>query len=126
VFHDMYGHLPFLADRDYAAFCERFGRTASRYGTTPERLRELDSRGSLGDESPLIETPSGRRIFGGGILSSFGESSYALSDAPEVRPFDLDAILRQEYRIDERQQRLFVVDQPETLYACLTTLTGAC
>jgi len=126
VFHDLYGHLPFLADRDYAAFCERFGQIASRYATSAERLRELERVFWFGVEFPLVETAAGRRIFGGGILSSFGESSYALSDAPEVRPFDLDEILRQEYRIDEMQQRLFVLDRPETLYGCLTALAGAC
>lgn len=75
----------------------------------------------FGVEFPLVETPAGRRIFGGGILSSAGESDHALSDAPEVLPFDVAAILAQDYRIDEMQRRLFVLDRPETLYACLDT-----
>lgn len=115
----MYGHLPFLADRDYAAFCERFGHAAREHATTPERLREFERLFWFGVEFPLVDTAHGRRIFGGGILSSFGESNYALSAEPEVLAFDLEVIRRQEYRIDEMQRRLFVLDRPETLYGCL-------
>ena len=119
VFHDMYGHLPFLADREYAGFCERFGHAAGDFATTPERLRHFERLFWFGVEFPLVETAAGRRIFGGGILSSFGESNHALSPEPEVLPFDLEVIRGQEYRIDEMQRRLFVVDRPETLYGCL-------
>jgi len=125
VFHDMYGHLPLLADRDYAAFCERFGVFASAYATSPERLREMERLFWFGVEFPLVETARGRRIFGGGILSSFGESSFSLSSEPEVLPFDVGAIMRQEYRIDEMQRRLFVLDQPATLYRCLDVVAAA-
>lgn len=119
VFHDMYGHLPFFADRSYADFCQRFGATATRASTTPGRLRQFERLFWFGVEFPLVETSRGRRIFGGGILSSLGESNYSLSDEPEVLPFDLEVILQQEYRIDEMQRRLFVLDRPETLYGCL-------
>ena len=119
VFHDMYGHLPLLADADYAFFCQRFGRVATAYATTPERLREMERVFWFGVEFPLVETPAGRRIFGGGILSSYGESNFALSGEPEVLPFDVAFIRLQEYRIDEMQRRLFVIDRPDTLYGCL-------
>ncbi|MCC6625549.1 MAG: phenylalanine 4-monooxygenase [Deltaproteobacteria bacterium] len=125
VFHDMYGHLPLLADRAYADFCQRFGAVAAAYATTPERLRELERVFWFGVEFPLIDTPRGRRIFGGGILSSFGESNYALSGEPEVLPFDVAFVRRQEYRIDEMQRRLFVIDRPEALYGCLAPFERA-
>lgn len=119
VFHDLYGHLPLLADPDYAAFCQRFGEVASAHATDPDRLVAFERLFWFGVEFPLVETPAGRRIFGGGILSSFGESNYCLSDAPEVLPFHLETIRRQDYRIDTMQTRLFVLDAPETLYGCL-------
>jgi len=119
VFHDLYGHLPLLADPGYADFCHRFGVVASAHATDPQRLLEFERLFWFGVEFPLVETAAGRRIFGGGILSSFGESNYCLSPEPDVRPFDLEAIRRQDYRIDQMQTRLFVLDRPETLYACL-------
>ncbi len=119
VFHDMYGHLPLFADPDYAAFNEAFGKVASRHAHDPVRLRQFERLYWFGLEFPLIETPQGRRIFGGGILSSFGESNYALSGEPEVLPFSLELIRDQEFRIDQMQTRLFVLDRPETLYGGL-------
>jgi phenylalanine-4-hydroxylase len=119
VFHDLYGHLPLLADAAYADFCQRFGVLASAAADDPERLREFERLFWFGVEFPLVETAAGRRIFGGGILSSAGESSYALSEAPEVLPFDVEAIRRQEFRIDVMQARLFVLREPAQLYACL-------
>lgn len=119
IFHDLYGHMPFLADPDYADFCWRFGVSASALADTPEKLLEYERLFWFGVEFPLVETPAGRRIFGGGILSSSGESDYALSEVPEVLPFDLEIIRNQWYRIDIMQARLFVLDRVETLYGCL-------
>lgn len=122
VFHDLYGHLPLLADGAYADFCHRFGVLASAAADDPGRLREFERLFWFGVEFPLVETAAGRRIFGGGILSSAGESTYALSEGPEVLPFDVEAIRRHEFRIDVMQTRLFVLREPAQLYACLDEL----
>lgn len=119
VFHDMYGHLPLFADRAYADFNHRIGLAAARYLDDPPELRRFERYYWFGLEFPLVETPLGRRIFGGGILSSFGESAYAMSAEPVVLPFDVAAIRDREYRIDIMQPCLFVLDRPETLYASL-------
>ena len=70
-------------------------------------------------EFGLVETEVGRRIFGAGILSSKAESDYALSEAPEVLDFSIEAIVRQDYRIDQFQHRLFLLRSPEQLYESL-------
>lgn len=119
VFHDVYGHIPFIADRDYAAFCQEFGTRALPYLDAPELLRQFERLFWFGVEFPLIETALGRRIFGGGILSSSKECDYCLSPQPEVRPFDVEAIRSQEYRIDQIQPLLFSLASPEQLYGSL-------
>lgn len=122
VFHDLYGHLPLFTDPAYADFNQRIGELAVRHVHDPIRLRRFERFYWFSLEFPLIETAAGRRIFGGGILSSFGESAYSLTpapDGPDVRPFDVRAIHDQEYRIDVMQPLLFVLDRPETLYASL-------
>ncbi|MBL8785727.1 MAG: phenylalanine 4-monooxygenase [Deltaproteobacteria bacterium] len=123
IFHDMYGHLPLFADPAYADFCHRFGVVASRHADDAVKLRRFERLFWFGVEFPLVEVPHGElrelRIMGGGILSSFGESSYALSGEPEVRRFDLLEIRDREYRIDEMQRVLYAVSHPETLYGCL-------
>jgi phenylalanine-4-hydroxylase len=122
VFHDLYGHLPFLADPHYADFCVRFGTAALAFAGFPEAIRQFERVFWFGVEFPLIKTPVGRRIFGGGILSSHAESIYCLSDQPEVRPFDLDDIRRREFRIDIVQPLLYELDRPEDLYRCVEPL----
>lgn len=120
IFHDLYGHLPFFADEPYARFCEEFGRIAMKTGKNPLALELWGRLFWFGVEFPLIETEKGRRIFGGGILSSSGECVYCLSDNPEVVPFDCEAIANQPYKIDEFQKRLFVLSCPQQLYDCLS------
>ncbi len=119
VFHDMYGHLPLFANPAYADFNHRIGQLATRYLDDPLQLRRFERFYWFALEFPLIETTAGRRIFGGGILSSFGESAYALSNEPETGPFDALVIRDLEYRIDVMQQRLFVLDDPASLYSSL-------
>lgn len=123
VFHDLYGHLPLFADPAYADFNHRIGLAALPHLSDPLQLRRFERFYWFALEFPLVETPTGRRIFGGGILSSFGESAYSLTPAPdggpETVPFDVRQIRDHEYRIDIMQPRLFVLDRPESLYESL-------
>ncbi len=122
VFHDLYGHLPFLANKDFASFCHDFGKRACKYLNQPERLRQFERLFWFGVEFPLIETTQGRRIFGGGILSSKGESNYALGNTPEVLPFNIEVIRNLDYKIDEFQNKLFLLQSENQLYNCLDDL----
>lgn len=119
VFHDLYGHIPFFADRNYADFCEAYGHMASRYADEPRALEMFERFFWFTIEFGLIETPQGQRIFGAGILSSYDESVYSLSTKPEVRPFSVAAICAQPFRIDEIQPRLFLLPDTKSLYNSL-------
>ena len=56
-------------------------------------------------EFGLIKRPEGLRIYGAGIVSSFGECQYALEDkAPNRIKFNLERIMRTEYEIDKFQK----------------------
>jgi len=122
IIHDLYGHMPFFANPDYADYCQRFGEAASRFKDDPERLRQFERFFWFTVEFGLIHTPQGRRIFGAGIASSLGECEFALSELPEVVKFDLDQIRNQEFRIDEMQKRLFILESRKALYESLPEL----
>lgn len=122
IVHDLYGHLPFHADPAYADYCQRYGELACRYLDDPERLRRLERYFWFTLEFGLVETPQGRRIFGAGIASSLKECRYSLSSEPEVLPFDVERICAQEFRIDQLQQRLFVLPSVEHLWAAFPRL----
>ena len=55
------------------------------------------------------------QIYGGGILSSPGETLYALSGKPECKPFDLLDVLRTPYRIDIMQPIYYVIENIDYL-----------
>ncbi len=119
VFHDLYGHLPFFTDIAYADFCHRFGERASRFVNNPEILRQFERLFWFTVEFALIKTPKGKRIFGAGIASSFAECRYALSDEPEVLPFNLEIIRNQEFQVDRFQDRIFILENVSQLYGSL-------
>lgn len=119
VFHDLYGHLPFFADAKYADFCQRFGAKASRYAPDSAEMLKYQRLFWFTIEFALVKTPRGKRIFGAGIASSFTECAYALSDEPEVLPFEKERIMEQDFRIDILQKRLFLLENAEQLYTCL-------
>jgi phenylalanine-4-hydroxylase len=124
VFHDLYGHLPFLADPDYANFCQDFGQRAMRFAEDPVLIKQFETLFWFGVEFPLIKTSAGLRIFGGGILSSAAESDYCLSSQPKRQPFNVEAIRFRPYAIDQMQDCLFVLEEPEQLYNSLDELEG--
>jgi phenylalanine-4-hydroxylase len=62
-------------------------------------------------EFGLIRSGDGLKLYGAGLVSSFGESIYALDDAAPARlRFDLKRVMRTRYRIDTFQQCYFVID----------------
>lgn len=119
VFHDLYGHLPFLANRKYADFCHGLGVRSSKVIERPELLKQWARLFWFAVEFSVIRTQAGRRIFGAGIASSHGECAYALSEQPKVLPFDIEVIRNKEFKIDEFQHEIFELRHEEELYDCL-------
>jgi phenylalanine-4-hydroxylase len=115
VFHDVFGHVPMLADPVFADYMAAYGRGGGR----SLGFNAIDHLARLywyTVEFGLIQQADGLRIYGAGILSSFGESIFALDDdSPNRIVFDLMRLMRTPYRIDDYQQNYFVVDSLDTL-----------
>ncbi|MCY1439014.1 Phenylalanine-4-hydroxylase [compost metagenome] len=67
-------------------------------------------------EFGLVETSRGKRIYGGGILSSPKETVYCLSGEPEHQAFDPLEAMRTPYRIDILQPLYFVLPELKRLF----------
>ncbi|WP_366943868.1 hypothetical protein [Nevskia sp.] len=78
-----------------------------------------DGRTQPTHESALNAVTSRDRlkIYGGGILSSPGETAYAVGPVPQRRPFDLIEVLRTPYRIDILQPLYYVLESFRDLHA---------
>lgn len=120
VFHDVFGHVPLLADPVYADFMAAYGRGGLR-ARSLGRLENLARLYWYTIEFGLIREAAGLRIFGAGIMSSPKETVFALEDpSPNRIGFDLERVMRTNYRIDDFQQSYFVIDSFEDLLAQAT------
>lgn len=53
------------------------------------------------------------KAYGAGLLSSYGELQYSLSDKPELRPFEPSKTSLQEYPITEYQPIYYIAESFE-------------
>ncbi|WP_295848507.1 phenylalanine 4-monooxygenase [Tardiphaga sp.] len=110
IFHDVFGHVPLLANPVYADFMQAYGKGGQR-ALALGQLKNLARLYWYTVEFGLLRSPEGLRIFGAGILSSATESVFALeNDSPNRIGFELERVMRTNYVIDDFQQSYFVID----------------
>jgi phenylalanine-4-hydroxylase len=115
VFHDVFGHVPMLADPVFADYLAAYGRGGQR-ALELGALKQLSRLYWYTVEFGLVAEPEGLRIYGAGIVSSYGESIFALDDpSPHRIGFDMKRVMQTDYRIDDYQQSYFVIPSFEEL-----------
>ncbi|HEY5238079.1 MAG TPA: phenylalanine 4-monooxygenase [Rhizomicrobium sp.] len=118
VFHDFFGHVPMLAHPVFADYMEAYGKGGQRALNEFHALKNLARLYWYTVEFGLIEKPEGLRIYGSGIVSSRAESIYAVeSPSPNRIHFDLERVMRTDYRIDDFQDSYFVIGSFDELFA---------
>lgn len=109
VFHDVFGHVPLLADPVFADYLVAYGKGGQRANGLGV-LKLLARLYWYTVEFGLVEEAGALRIYGAGIVSSKGESIFSLESAsPNRVAFDLSRVMRTDYRIDDYQQTYFVI-----------------
>ena len=140
IFHDVAGHVPMHTDKAFADALVRFGECAhtaveivSGIRDEHELLRRLTSIVKamarffwFTIEFGLMrsrEANDGLRVYGSGLLSSFGEIEHAIA-APGVQRFPLQPewVVNQSFAIDHYQPLLFIVDSFDHLFSLVDTL----
>jgi len=133
IFHDIGGHVPMHTDQAFADTLVQFGECAHvaadivrNIAGTQEQLRTLTSiqqamarffwftvefglmKGAMAEEC---------KVYGSGLLSSFGEMQHAVKD-PRVQrvPLQLEWVIHQSFRIDQYQPLLFIVNDFDHLF----------
>ena len=115
VFHDVFGHVPLLADPVFADYMQAYGRGGLRAAGVGAIAR-LARLYWYTVEFGLVRDGDALKLYGAGIVSSRGESRYALDDpSPNRLGFDLRRLMRTPYRIDDFQQVYFVIDSFDDL-----------
>ena len=115
IFHDVFGHVPLLANPVFADYMQAYGQGGMRADGLGA-IQQLARLYWYTVEFGLIRSAQGLRIYGAGIVSSYGESVFALDDpSPNRIGFDLRRLMQTEYRIDDYQQSYFVIHSFEDL-----------
>lgn len=112
-FHDMFGHMPLLTNKNFASFYQMFGEAAINAEGIHRKYLETFHWFTV--EFGLIRKPEGMRIYGAGIISSHQEVQHSLSAEVTVKEFIPNELVLQEYDVWHLQPILFAIDSFEQL-----------
>ncbi len=121
MFHDTFGHVPLLTNKAFCNFLTEFSEISLKYIHDETAVKLLQKLYWFTVEFGLINENNQLKIYGGGIISSSGESVYSLcSGVPERVPYSIEEILNTEVKIDAYQKKYFVIESYEQLFQSLT------
>lgn len=130
IFHDVFGHVPLHALKVFADFLQTYGK-AALLCEDEVHIKRLARLFWFTVEFGMIRENGQVKIYGSGLVSSHGESQYALKgqwakgrgQAPdcierpvaEWRPFDLDQVCETDFEIHHYQPIYYVLESFEQL-----------
>ncbi|MDX1991818.1 MAG: amino acid hydroxylase [bacterium] len=113
IWHDTFGHLPFMADPRYADYIEKFAHHALKFAK--EERKSLGSMWWYTIEFGFMLEQGEMKAFGAGLMSSPGELQHALSDEVEKVPYSLEAFEQIDPSPHEMHRKLFILQSFEQL-----------
>jgi len=114
IIHELVGHAPMFANKDFADFSQEIGLAS--LGASELELKRLASIYWFTVEFGMCrDQDNNLKAYGAGIMSSFGELEYCVTDVPEFKPFDPYEIAQNHltFPISEMQPIYFVAESFE-------------
>lgn len=112
ICHELLGHAPMFADRDFADFSQEIGLAS--LGASDEDVQKLAYCYWHSVEFGLCKEDGAKKAYGAGLLSSFGELEHACSEhvdsTPEIKPWDPMVASQQEFPITTYQPVYFLAE----------------
>jgi phenylalanine-4-hydroxylase len=137
IFHDVAGHVPMHTDPAFAEALVRFGDCAHTAAELASGIRDKALRSArltsiikamarffwFTVEFGLMQSSAGLKVYGSGLLSSYGELEHAIASPTVQRyPIQLEWAINQAFEIHHYQPLLFVVESFDHLYELAGTL----
>ena len=123
MFHDVFGHLPILCDANYAAFVHKVGLLGNKYSFSPECVDLIERFYWYSIEFGLVRENNEVKIFGAGIISSYGETNRIFEDnSVEIKEFNLAEILYLPFDKSSLQPIYYVANSFDELYRAVNEL----
>lgn len=117
MFHDIFGHLPFMVLPAYTELQELFAPAFQ--AANAEHRENIKRLAWFSTEFGLTKENGAIKVFGTGLISSAGEMENVLAGKVPLLPFDVATILNFDKAIWSFNQQLFVFDSLEGLKADL-------
>lgn len=137
MFHDVAGHVPMHTDRAFADTLVRFGECALSAAMVIQELKDKELQVQRAKsvikamarffwftvEFGLIRSGKDLRVYGSGLLSSYGEITHSIESQKVQRyPIQLEWAVNQYFEIDHYQPLLFIVDSFDHLFSLVDEL----
>lgn len=113
IWHDAFGHLPFMLNQRYADYVQKFAQYALQF--SKEDRKSLGSLWWYTIEFGFMMENSEMKAFGAGLMSSPGEMDHAYSDAVAKVPYSLEAFETLDPSPRAMHDKLFILDSIEQL-----------
>ncbi|CAH8436385.1 unnamed protein product [Heterobilharzia americana] len=103
--HELLGHVPMLADPEFARFSQEIGLAS--LGTSDDEIKKLATCYFFTIEFGLCRQDNQLKAYGAGLLSSAAELQHALSDKAVVKPFIPEKVMNEECLVTTFQNGYF-------------------
>lgn len=121
IFHDVFGHVPMHAHPVFANFLEHYGKVCASLMQNAAALERMGRLFWFTVEFGLIRQNGDIKVYGSGLISSHGECSRVLAGGCDIKDFDLDAVMNQEFQTGEMQPVLYAVESFDQIYEAAKT-----
>src|SRR5205823_10075930 len=115
IFHDVFGHVPLHADPVFADFLQHYGQVAAAAENEEDTTR-MARLFWFTVEFGLIREDGQIKVYGSGLISSHGECTRVLAGGCEVKDFNLDTVLDQNFDTGAMQPVLYAVESFDQVY----------
>jgi phenylalanine-4-hydroxylase len=112
VCHELMGHVPLFADPAFAQFSQEIGLAS--LGAPDDYIEKLATIFWFTVEFGLCRQEGELKAYGAGLLSSYGELQYCLTDKPQHKEFDPEITGGTKYPITQFQEVYYVADSFES------------